>query len=352
MEENKAANRYGKRAFRIIVISLISMIVVGVGSAVLFYSLTGRLYTTEEPETVTYDRHYAFIVSNDDSEFWNEVYASICDEAALNNIYIENMEDSLGVNYSDTDLLRVAINSSVDGIIYGGTTDDTAASLIDEAVNDGIAVVILQNDIEASMRQCFVGVNNYELGQMYASQISKLAENYDEAKPITADILVNISMNEGASNVIAMAIEDYFSDNYPDMIMPELQIIRVNTEDTFSVEEDIKKLFMKEENLPDIMLCLNSIYTQCVYQAIIDQNKVGDVSVVGYFANKSILEAIDKKIIYSTISVDTEEMGRDSVQALMEYEDTGYTNSYVPISTQVIGRKEAKALLYGDKKNE
>ncbi len=352
MEENKAANRYGKRAFRIILLSLISMIVVGIGSAVFFYSLTRKLYLTEEPETVTYDRHYAFIVSNDDSEFWNEVYTSICDEATLNNIYIENMEDSLGVNYSDTDLLRVAINSSVNGIIYGGTTDDTASALIDEAVSEGIAVVILQNDMEASMRQCFVGVNNYELGQMYASQVAEIAGTYEESGPVKVDILVNASMNEGASNVIAMAIEDYFTDNLPDSDMPVLQIIRVNTEDTFSVEEDIRKLFMKEDDLPEIMLCLNSIYTQCVYQAIIDQNKVGDVSVVGYFANNSILESIDKQIIYSTISIDTEEMGRDSIQALMEYEDTGYTNSYIPVSTQVIGRKEARALLNGEKSNE
>ncbi len=345
MEEKKTANRYGRRAFRIICVSLALMFVVGVSSAVIFSRFRSKLSYLEETESVSYDGHYVFIASNDDDEFWREVYESACDEAEENNVYIENLEDSLGVNYSDTDLLRVAVNSGVDGIIYGGTADETAAQYIDRAVSEGIGVVLLQDDIEASARQCFVGVNNYELGQMYASQIAELARTMNVPRQMRVYILVNKTMNEGSTNVITVAIEDYLSEKLPDLPLPELEVIRINTEDTFSVEEDVRRIFYREEDLPDVVLCLNSIYTQCVYQALVDQNRVGDVSVIGYFANKSILEAIEKQIIYSTISMDTEEMGRDCVQALKEYTDAGYTNSYIAVSTQVIGKRQAERLL-------
>ena len=344
MDKGRNTGRYSKRAYRVIYLSILAMMLVAIGSAVIFNNLKNRMPDIEQGVTEEYDGHFAFIVSSDDEGFWEGVYASVCEEATKDNIYIEDMSKSLGVNYSDTDLLRVAINSSVDGIIYGGTTNETAAALIDRAVEEGIGVAILQNDIDASARQCFVGVNNYELGQMFASQIAEIISGEEEISKKSVDVLIDRDMSEGASNVITIAIEDYFTENYPDYPIPELNIIRINSDDAFSVEDDIRRLFLYEDMQSDMMLCLSSIHTQCVYQSLVDRNKVGDVQVVGYFAGNSILEAIEKQIIYSTISVDTEEMGRDSVKALKEYMEEGYTNSYVPVSTQVIGYDQAKLI--------
>lgn len=344
MDKKKNIGGYSKRAYRVLYLSILVMMLVTIGSAMIFNNLKNRMPDIEQGETTEYDGHFAFVVSSDDEDFWEGVYTSVCEEAAESNIYIEDMSKSLGVNYSDTDLLRVAINSSVDGIIYGGTTNETAAALIDKAVDEGIGVVILQNDIDASARQCFVGVNNYELGQMFASQIAEIMESEEELKKKRVDVLIDRDMSEGASNVITIAIEDYFSENYPDYPMPEFNIIRINSDDAFSVEDDIRRLFIQEDMESDVMLCLSSIYTQCVYQSLVDRNKVGEVQVIGYFAGNSILEAIEKQIIYSTISVDTDEMGRDSVKALKEYMEMGYTNSYIPISTQVIGYDQARLI--------
>ncbi len=341
----KPNNRYGRRALRIIAVSILIMLIVAIGSAVVYNNLRDRMPGIIKGEKVDYDGHYVYIVSDDDRDFWESVYNAAVDEATKDNIYIEDIGDALGVNYKDTDLLRVAINSSVDGIIYGGATDETAVELIDQAVAEGIGVVLLQNDVEASSRQCFVGVNNYELGQMYASQLADIATAPEQPRALSVYAFIDKTMNEGASNVIVMAIEDYFSENYPDYPKPEVSLVRINSEDTFSVEEDIRKIFLDDENLPDVILCLSSIYTRCAYQAVVDQNMVGEVQIIGYFAGNSILEAVSKQIIYSTISVDTWEMGRSSVQALKEYKEFGYTNSYMPVSTQVIGYMEAGKLL-------
>ena len=341
----KPNNSYGKRALRIISLSIFLMLIVAIGSAIVYNSLRNRMPEIIQSEAMEYDGHYAFIVGGEDEDFWRGVYNAACDEADKGKVYIEDLRGSLGVNYDDTDLLRVAVNSSVDGIIYGGSIDDKAQELIDRAVSEGIGVVLLQNDIESTGRQCFVGVNNYELGQMYASQIAEIMSADDDKRKKTVDVLVDANATEGTTNVITMAIEDYFTEKYPDYPMPIFNIKPINSEDTFSVEEDVRKLFLEEENLPDIMICLSSITTQCAYQAVVDQNKVGEVQIIGYFAGSSILEAVNKQIIYSTISVDTWEMGRYSVQALNEYRQSGYTNSYMPVNTQVIGLREAGKLI-------
>lgn len=341
----KPNKSYGRRALRIIALSILIMMIVAIGSAIVYNSLRNRMPRIIQSEATEYSGHYAFIVEGEDEDFWKSVYYAACDEAVKEDIYIEDLRESLGVNYSDTDLLRVAVNSSVDGIIYGGSINEKAGELIDRAVSEGIGVVLLQNDIEASGRQCFVGVNNYELGQMYASQIAEIMSLKNDGTAKSVDILVDMNAGESMTNVITMAIEDYFSENYPDYPIPVFNIRAINMDDSFSVEEDIRKLFLDEENLPDIMMCLSSICTRCAYQAVVDQNKVGDVEIIGFFAGSSILDAVNKQIIYSTISVDTWEMGRYSVQALNEYRESGYTNSYMPVSTQVIGLREAGKLL-------
>ena len=93
---------------------------------------------------------------------------------------------------------------------------------------------------------------------------------------------------------------------------------------------------LDEENLPDILICLNAVDTRCAYQAAVDYNKVGIVEILGYYDSEAILTAVDKRIIYSTISVDGVQMGIQCIEALKEYEETGYVNGYLPVNTKLI----------------
>jgi ribose transport system substrate-binding protein len=222
-------------------------------------------------------------------------------------------------------------------------------------VDAGIGVVVLQNDVETSKRQCYVGLNYYELGQMYALQIEKLI-NEENMENTSVDILVDGDMSEGASNLIVMAIEDYLrekgSDSDEEATLPEIVVTRIEAEDIFSAEESIRNIFLEKENLPDIMLCVNSVYTRCAYQAVVDYNLVGRIQIIGYFANATIIDAVDKKVIFSTISVDTDEMGKSCIQALYEYNNMGYTNSYLPVGIEVVDREKAKSIMEEKSKRE
>ena len=54
---------------------------------------------------------------------------------------------------------------------------------------------------------------------------------------------------------------------------------------------------------------------------------------------------MSKNILHSTISLDTEQMGRLCVQALDEYVETGYTNNYMAVDTRLIRAEEAERLV-------
>ena len=351
MGEKRRNNKTAEKSYNYMVIGMAVIIVVMIITEVTIGLFLRNMNEPEMEVESPYKSHYMYIVDDKDNEFWDQVYKYASEQAAVDGIFLEDIRKSLNLNYSNEELLRIAINSSVDGIMYAGAPTDEAVGLIDAAVQKGIAVSVLNNDIDMSQRQCFVGISNYELGQMYASEISKMVKK-DELGKTDILILASSDMEEGATALITLAIEDYISENFPDESLPATQIVRIDADDTFSVEEDIRKLFGYDTDIPDIVLCLEGIYTQCVYQSIVDYNCVGECQVVGCFANEEILEAIDKGIIYSTISIDTEEMGKSAVKAIEEYNSMGYTNSFVPVDMEIINKEKAKDLIGSQKADD
>lgn len=337
-----------KGAFRAMVAGLLVMLGAALFFGVYFLLMMHRVSPAEDSVYNVYDRHYAFITDDTERELWDEVYVAAQKEAEKENIYVERVGDNLYTDYSTRDLLRVAVNASVDGIIFCGQDDRETVKLIDQAAEKGIAVVCLRRDVDDSARECFVGVNSYDLGLEYGKQIQEVAKSEQLFSPHIY-ILVDDIATESMQNLVTLAIRDSFSESEGGEKqgegLPEIELIKIDAEDAFSAEEAIRDIFIDKQNLPDIIVCLNSIYTQSTYQAAVDYNRVGDVKILGYYSTEEILDAIEKQIIYSTVEVDTEEMGIQSIRALVEYEETGYTSSYIPVRTWVIDEQEAKKIL-------
>lgn len=303
----------------------------------------------------TYNRHYVMITAGEDSDFWDKVYESALAEGKERSVYVERFGENLAVNYGRNDLLKMAVQAAVDGIIVIGDEEEETVSLINEAVDAGIPVVTALRDSTGSRRQCFVGTNSYNIGQEYGAQILELLsmdQDDEESKPEEARVLalVDESRMDTSQNLILLGIretlESMLGADYPVTV----ETTPVDNTRNFSSEESIRDIFLDTEELPDIMICLNEVYTRCAYQAAVDYNKVGAVQLLGYscpsgyYDSDTILNAVAKNIIYSTIGLDTDQMGRACVQALDEYVETGYTNAYTAVDTRLIQAKEAQVL--------
>lgn len=334
----------GNAAFQIMLTGSIIMLATALLCGIYFSIRLKQVSVTDDTKYRTYDKHYVLITDYTEQDFWDEIYEGALEEAQKSNIYIERFGEDLSVDCSKQDLLRMAIHSSVDGILVCGDSDPQTAILINEAVDDGIFVATIRQDVEESKRQCFIGINNYDLGLAYGKQILQVM-NVDSSKPGKICILMDDTAPESTQSIISLAIQDAFKAD-PSAIAPEIQIQLIDTTDTFSAEETIRDIFMEEQNFPDVIACLNGTYTQCAYQAVVDYNHVGDIRIIGYYASDVILEAIQKSIVHSIISVDTDKVGQLCAQSIEEYEASGYTNSYVPVEIKVIGKEEAEELLH------
>ena len=118
----------------------------------------------------------------------------------------------------------------------------------------------------------------------------------------------------------------------------------MDNRNTFTTEESIRDIFRSQET-PDVIVCLNETDTNCVYQSLVDYNKVGKSAILGYYDSESILKGISRSVIYSTISVNTYQMGVYCVDAIKEYEEYGYTSQYMLTDVTLIDKSNVSDYL-------
>lgn len=344
----------------------------------------------EETARETYDRYYIMITQDDQPTFWQSVYQGACERALQENVYVDWLGNDQFQDYSVEEQMEIAIASGVDGIIVTADESEGMTALIDQAAAQNIPVVTLYGDNTRSARCSFVGVGAYNLGREYGRQALKIVQeklagvvekrltvkNFYEtgaksggsiegvlgdgnavmesetvevgtrARPIRVTILVNSYANSLDQNIIYSGIQEAIEQDRGEKVI-ELSLRSVDDTNAFSVEESVRDIFM-EDNIPDILICLNELNTTCAYQAVVDYNKVGTVSILGHYVSDTILNAIDRNVIYATVNIDTPQMGGFCIDALQEYHDLGYTSQYFTADINLISKDNVEEYLQGE----
>ena len=320
MSEKKSGNeaKEGAKKLRIptsVIVTVFFLATV----AVMFIIFLNYLTYVDDPETEKlYDRYYAMIVPDRESSFWNEVYESAHKIAEEQGIYVEMLGKSMLRQYSREDQLRIAVAESVDGIIVVADESEEMRELISLATESGIPVVTLMSDCPSSDRCSFVGISNYNIGREYGNLIVRLAGRTPQSEePVRVAVLVNGYTEASGQNILCMGIQE--------------------TVEAGVLQEGVRELvFGPDAYNPDIIVCLSETETTGAYQTVVDYNKVGVITVLGYHDSPAILNAIDRSVIEATISIDTEQLGSSCVEALSEYIEYGLTSQYITADSLLI----------------
>lgn len=278
-----------------------------------------------------YDYQYELIVDSRNQTFWEDVYENARKEALEKGAVLEMKGTESGGDFSKADYLDMSIDAQVDGIILEYNGEKDIEEKIDEAVGAGIPVVTIVNDATKSLRQSFVGINDYQLGQAYGVQVANLVdENTEEVL-----VLLNRETDLGQNQLYAQ-IHSAIEKKLEGKQTVRIQSRNMMSQSQFDTEEEIRNIFQGEEGPPQILVCLDEVTTECAYQAMIDYNMVGDVKIIGYYTSKTIMDGVKKGLIPVTLSMDVEQIGAYSIEALTEYHTVGRTNSYYTVDLEVI----------------
>jgi ribose transport system substrate-binding protein len=339
MEQKKAGkNKY--RWYLIMTIVLIALTVI-VGILVFSYYISSFTLTQASQ---TYEKYYSMVTSDKSSSLWQSVYDGVKKAGEDEECCIDWINQDFDSSYSREDLMRIAIASKPDGIIVTADESDEMTELIDDATEDGIPVITLYGDNTQSSRLSYVGIGNYDLGMMYGRRVLTLSEGQ---KSVNVMVLVNSNAQDFGQNILCSGLQETIEGEKSAGMKVDLSIVTVDDTSTFSAEENIRDIFMEDE-LPDIIICLNEENTTRVYQATVDHNKVGQVKVLGYDDSETILNAIENNVIDATVSIDTEQMGRYCVEALSEYNDSGNTSQYFMADIALIDSANISQYLTGE----
>ena len=299
----------------------------------LFYyrEMIKHLGTVQEENFNEYPRLYAYIAEDPESQLSNRIYKEISAYAQENGCYVEMTGQNLSTSYSKADRMNIAISSKVDGIIIEGDDSKETLDLIDKATANGIPVVTVLTDCIGSSRKSFVGLNNYSLGTEYGVELAAIGEE-QKKYPITALILLDRD-DGNADDIIHSAIQESVVGRG---IKLTTRVVDVST--PFTSQEDVSNILDSLDKVPDVIICLNDRTSESAYQCIVDKNLVGQTTILAYFDSETILKAIDKGSVYATFGIKANDVARQCVNALNEYNDSGFVSEYYSSNYVLINR--------------
>lgn len=291
-----------------------------------------------------YSRHYVMIPEESSSALWQDMYESAKETGAEADAYVELLSDGPVGEYTAASCIEIAIAANVDGIIVKPDGTAKMRDAIDAADAAGIPVVTVLDDDTASSRKSFVGINSYQMGTTYGRQVLECID--DETRRIT----VLLNQQDSGKDLIFKELKATVQEGLPKELRGQIEIepMTITAGSTFDAEEVIRDLFNREER-PDILVCMNELYSASAYHAMVDYNQVGDVDIIGFYQSDTMLDAVQKGTVPNVITLDIEQMGRSSVEALEEYYSMGYVSNYISVDLDIITRQNVHEFL--DKKS-
>lgn len=304
-----------------------------------YNGLTGKSSIQQE-ELRVYQYKYDMIVDSPDSSFWQAVYTSAQKWAEKNDALLELKGSGKKTEYDKLDYMNMSIASRTDGIILQYSGETGLEAKIDEAVQEGIPVVTVMGDAVRSKRQSFVGVSDYQLGSAYGEKVA------DYVTQDTHRILILLKKNIDDMNQSQIYTQISNAAQAKSDFDDQIEVTGRNllSTGTFETEEAVTDIFQQKDKIPDILVCMDEETTECARQAVLDFNLAGKVTIIGYYSSEDILTAVEKGVISVTCDVNTEQLGRYSIEALTEYHKEGRTNSYHNVDISFLDRNAVRAL--------
>ena len=293
-----------------------------------FYIIDGGLNNLDDSSKITEsakkpEYHFVVIAQSTDDPFWQSVKKGAFEAAKefgaaveFNGPRFTNIEEEL-------QYLDIAIASKVDGIATHVLNEGIFTPIIDKAAAMDIPVITIDSDAKKSKRLSFIGTNSFQIG----SVAGRLITEATGGKANVAVILNSYRDEEGhvSQNLIITGLKGAVEDLQNDIDINE---IRMSSMGIFSAGEITNEII---NNYPEInaIFCTNAKDTVGAAQVVVDLNRVGQISIVGYGDLPEIWRYIEKEVIYGTVASDPVNMGYESIKSLVEIKKKKTTSSYV-----------------------
>jgi len=304
-------------------------------TGVIFYRIRSTLKDTRHntgiivPDQIP-EYHFAMICKDDDAPAWLSIKKGVERASKEFNVAVEFNTVSTSNEEDLYKYLDIAIASKVDGIVTYVWDDGQTGLLIDRAMEEGIPVVTIGTDAKESKRIAYVGENKYTSGVQLGRMIIAVTEKKGEVVLLDSNKKGNEVM---AQNLMIMGIRDIIKD-YPDIHMTTVEYDSSN----FLGIEDAVSTLIKDNPELSTLVCTSEKDTLAVADILVDLNKVG-YNIIGYGNSSELLRYIERGVVFGTVNVDHEQMGYDTIRALVDVRQNDRTSAYFKVDSFTITKQ-------------
>ncbi len=306
-----------------VLLALAGMLVFGI---FIYYQNQAQTLDQGAENSRVYDRHYVF-VSSDQSQMLQDIFARTSEACEATGAYLEWCTVGSPEGHSAAECIDISIAMKVDGIIVYPDKSAEQEDAIARAKEEGIPVVTILRDIPDSERISYIGVSNYQMGELYGGQLLSLLKKGEN----DVCLLTDSGDQESETQLLYTQIVQAILNGAPSGKTMNLQTQRIDSQTDFDAEEVIRNILL-EKDAPDILICQDIVQTECAIQALIEYNLVGRVQIIGYYVTDTVIGALRQELIPVTMTIDTRTLGEDCAQALNEYQELGRVSSYYNIT--------------------
>lgn len=279
--------------------------------AALFVHLIISGQRTEPMAGRDYEYHIQIAVRDTEEYFWQLFRQGAQQAGEELSAYIEFVP----VLPRDPDALRVmveqGVNAKVDALAVQAVDVNKTADILSYALKHEIPVLTYESDTLTIPGVPMVSSNSYTTG-MIAGEMAAKAVGDDaraivilgnpgaEAEPQTQNLIIQGIM-EGSSRAKGFTIKSAY------VLQTEL----------FEAEDLRRTLFSRDADI-NVILCMDERSTPAIAQMLVDENRVGDIAIIGYGVMPQTLDYIDRGVIYGSVCPDAHEIGYYTVKGLVD----------------------------------
>ena len=292
------------------------MIAAGIGLMMLCFAAGMKTSVKIDP----YEKRYVFICPL----IWNNVAAGIrqADQEFAVNTKLMGSEE-LNVE-RQADAIRESILTGVDGMITAATGESqTLTDAVNEAVEAEIPVVMIDGDLEDSMRSCYIGTDNLEAGRMAGRDMYEVTGG-------TAKIAAIVSTLEAPNQ--KERLEGFQEEimQYPGM---EILTIEECHSKKFEIREKVTSL-LRDHSEIDALYITEAIASDLVGNLLKEEGIAPDaIHVVAFDRMDNSIAFLRQGIYDAVVSQQPYQQGYQAVKILTEIntgkkpEEKNYTES-------------------------
>ncbi|TFJ91438.1 sugar ABC transporter substrate-binding protein [Lentibacillus salicampi] len=303
----------------------------------LIYGYKTFFIQTEKVESADYAYHFALIAEEADNEYWRQIEKGAKETASKHHIYLEYLAPKRANNDKLLKLFDRVISAKVDGIIVQGVEGDRFVELVHKSVEREIPIINVDTDVPNSERKAYVGTDNFRAGELAGKTLIESTTGEQHVGVVTGrfDAINQKQRLKGFKK----AIKD----------IPRIHVVDIK-ESNITSNGAAQAAYSLLKQYPQINMFLGTSALDGIgivdgIQQIAD-NKA--FTIIGFDLLPETLQLIKEGKIDATIAQYPKQMGKESVNVLLELQEGDILDDEIYIDTKVIKKGDLSSLQDGE----